>query len=177
VIERGQEQRRATTRDEDELLWLVFQSVTFSLAGSFELRNRAPRRDSRRIAFSRQVELLAQMSPTCAARQVDDHLSILSKYPFDDRAANGWSCHSPFDAAGTSRWMRRGDWPTKNSRCRGRPRTPSRMASLLMTSARHMQATSGNKARSADEVLARSWTQGPERLTATITIRRVRCPA
>jgi len=84
VVERGQEQRRVTTRDEDELLWLVFQSVTFSLAGCFELRNRASRRDWRRIMFSRQVELLAQLSPTWAAREVNNHLDILRKYPFDD---------------------------------------------------------------------------------------------
>jgi hypothetical protein len=84
VIERGQEQRRVTTRDEDELLWLVFETITFSLAVCFELRNRAPRRDSRRIMFSKQVELLAQLSPTWAAREVDKHLSILSEHPFDD---------------------------------------------------------------------------------------------
>jgi hypothetical protein len=84
VIERGQEQLRVTTRDEDELLWLVFKNVTFSLASYFELRNRAPRTDPRRMMFSRQIGLLAQLSATWAAREVDNHLNILSKHPFDD---------------------------------------------------------------------------------------------
>jgi hypothetical protein len=84
VLERGHEQYRATTRDKDELLWFVFKSITFWLAGDFEVRNRVPRRDTRRLIFSKQIELLAQVSPVWAARAVDDHLDILRKHPFDD---------------------------------------------------------------------------------------------
>jgi len=87
VVERGQEQSRSTTSEQDELLWLVFESITFSLACSFELRNRIPGRDARRIMFSKQVELLSQLSPEWAAREIDNHLDILRNHPFDDLAS------------------------------------------------------------------------------------------
>jgi hypothetical protein len=84
VVERGQEQSRSTTRDQDELLRLVFNSITFDLACSFEVRNRVGARDPRRLLFSKQVELLAKLSPSWAAREVEDHIDILRKHPFDD---------------------------------------------------------------------------------------------
>jgi hypothetical protein len=84
VVERGQEQSRLTTPVQDELLRIVFNSITFSLACSFELRNRIGARDSRRLMFSKQVELLAKLSPSWAAREVGDHIEILRKHPFDD---------------------------------------------------------------------------------------------
>lgn len=84
AVERGQEQFRSTTRDQDELLRLVFDGVTFNLACSFELKNRVGARDSRRLLFSKQVELLAKLSPSWAARKVDDHIEILREHPFDD---------------------------------------------------------------------------------------------
>ena len=86
VVERGQEESRSTTREQDEFLRLVFNSITFSLACSFELRNRVDARDPRRLMFSKQAELLAKLSPSWAAREVDDHIQILRKHPFDDLA-------------------------------------------------------------------------------------------
>jgi hypothetical protein len=86
IVERGQEQSRLTTREQDELLRLVFDTITFDLACSFELRNRVSARDPRRLMFSKQVELLAKLSPSWAAREVDDHIEILRKHPFDDLA-------------------------------------------------------------------------------------------
>jgi Immunity protein 63 len=84
VVERGQEQSRSTTPEQDELLRLIFDTITFDLACSFEARNRVGARDTRRLLFSKQVELLAKLSPSWAARKVDDHIEILREHPFDD---------------------------------------------------------------------------------------------
>src|SRR4051812_35633639 len=69
VVERGQEQSRFSTHDLDELLYRIFQSVTSDLAYSYELAHRVETQDCRRLAFKRQVELLAQLSPSWGERE------------------------------------------------------------------------------------------------------------
>src|SRR4051812_25189682 len=51
VVERGQELRRDTTHDLDELLYHVFESVTFSLACDYERAHRIAGQDFRRQLF------------------------------------------------------------------------------------------------------------------------------
>jgi hypothetical protein len=87
VMERGQEQSRFTTGDLDELLYRIFQSVTFSLACSYELAHRIESQDSRRLLFARQVELLSQLSPHWGERGADEHQRILREHPFDNQSA------------------------------------------------------------------------------------------
>ena len=87
VVERGQEQSRFTTPDLEELLYKIFQSVTFSLACSYELAHRIESQDPRRLIFQRQLELLSQLSPHGGEREADEHQRILRKHPFDDRSA------------------------------------------------------------------------------------------
>ena len=58
VVERGQELDRKTTSDPNQLAYWVFQSVTFSMASDFELKNRIKKQDCRRILFLKQEELL-----------------------------------------------------------------------------------------------------------------------
>lgn len=86
VVERGQELERITTSDFDELLYRVFDTVTFSLASRYESARRVAMADPRRLMFSRQVELLAKLSPAWAARQAAEHEAILRDHPFDDRS-------------------------------------------------------------------------------------------
>ena len=85
VVERGQELRRDTTDDLDELLYLVFETVSFGLACDYELAHRVPGQDFRRLLFARQSELLASLSPTWAERESRAHQLILHRYPFEDR--------------------------------------------------------------------------------------------
>ena len=87
VIERGQEQSRLTTGDLDDLLYCIFQSVTSDLAFSYELAHRVETQDCRRLAFKRQVELLAQLSPSWGERRSDEHQRVLREHPFDDQSA------------------------------------------------------------------------------------------
>ena len=87
VIERGQELERFTTHELDDLLYHIFQSVTFSLAMDYELAHRIETQDCRRIGFQKQVELLAQLSQRWADREAAEHKRILQEHPFDDQSA------------------------------------------------------------------------------------------
>ena len=85
VVERGQELRRDTTDDLEELLYHVFESVTFSLACNYEVRHRVAGQDSRRMMFARQIHLLSLLSPAWAEREARDHQRVLQQHPFNDR--------------------------------------------------------------------------------------------
>ena len=87
VAERGQEYQRHTTADLDKLLYDVFQKVTSELASKFELQHRVDNKDSRRIMFERQEELLSQLNPAWGERRKREHEQILKHHPFDDYAS------------------------------------------------------------------------------------------
>jgi hypothetical protein len=87
VVERGQEQSRFATPDLDELLYLIFQTVTFSLACDYELAYRIASQDSRRLIFQWQIQLLSQLSQGWAQRKAEDHERVLREHPFDDFAS------------------------------------------------------------------------------------------
>ena len=82
--ERGQELQRRSTTDVDELLYWVFASATSAMASDWERRHGRPGDDSRRHWFSRQVELLASLSPHWAERKTAEHRRILNRYPLAD---------------------------------------------------------------------------------------------
>jgi len=84
VVERGQELRRVTTPDLDELLETIFLGVTSSVSFRYELAHRVEAQDCRRIAFQHQIELLSLLSPSWAERESKRHNEILRKHPFDD---------------------------------------------------------------------------------------------
>lgn len=84
VVERGQELERATFVNLDDILYRVFEDVTFSLASQFELQHRDPSKDCRRIMFAKQVALLGALSPTWAKRVAARHSEILKQHPFSD---------------------------------------------------------------------------------------------
>jgi hypothetical protein len=86
IVERGQELERLTTTDLDELLFHVFESVTFNLASKYELAHRIEHQDCRRILFSRQVELLSTLSQHWGERSARRLEQTLRLHPFDDEA-------------------------------------------------------------------------------------------
>ncbi len=87
VIERGQELERLTTNDLDELLFNIFEGVTFSLASKYEMAHRVDSQDSRRILFRHQIESLSELYPHWGEREAQRHEQILRRHPFDDNAA------------------------------------------------------------------------------------------
>jgi hypothetical protein len=85
TVERGQELERKTTSDLDELLYLIFASVTFSMAVKYEGKHRVSGQDFRRIMFQKQEELLGRLNENWQRREEEEHRLILAKYPFDDK--------------------------------------------------------------------------------------------
>src|SRR5579864_4207995 len=68
VVERGNEPERITTPHLDELLFHVFDTITFSLAGLYEFGLHGNKKNCRRKIFRCQIELLAKLTPAWAAR-------------------------------------------------------------------------------------------------------------
>jgi hypothetical protein len=85
TVERGNELKRVTTRDLDQLLYTVFEAVTFSLACRYEVHHRVRGEDCRRQIFRHQVELLARLNPGWAERGASHQREILRDNPFIDR--------------------------------------------------------------------------------------------
>ena len=84
VVERGQELLRESFQELEELLFRVFKDVTFQMAAMFELRNRRPSEDSRRLLFARQLELLSLLSPRWGDRERAGLCEVLKQHPFGD---------------------------------------------------------------------------------------------
>ena len=84
TAERGHEFERHTTMDSDELLYMIFADVTFSLSVQYELAHRVEKQDGRRIMFQHQVALLSLLSTKWAERESLEHERILTQHPFDD---------------------------------------------------------------------------------------------
>jgi len=84
VVERGQELERQTTAVLDDLLYWIFDTITFSMACAFELTNRNHAQDFRRILFSKQEELLGRINPNWQEKKWLNHRLTVAKYPFTD---------------------------------------------------------------------------------------------
>jgi hypothetical protein len=84
VMERGNELKRITTNDLDDLLYQVFCDTTSQLASEYEVPHRVEEQDNRRMMFDHQIETLARLSPDWAARQKDEIDQILQEYPYGD---------------------------------------------------------------------------------------------
>lgn len=84
IAERGQELEHHTHSDIDELLYLIFQWITFELAIKYELDHRINGQDVRRVLFERQENLLSRLSAAWGERRKQEHEQIVQKYPFND---------------------------------------------------------------------------------------------
>ena len=54
VTERGSELQRISGLNTDEVMYLLFEGITFAMATSYELRNRKPIGDGRAVWFPYQ---------------------------------------------------------------------------------------------------------------------------
>ncbi len=84
VSERGNETERHTSFDLDEILYHVFDGVTFDMACTYAKYHRKKQQDFRRSLFARQEKLLTQLSSVWGERKRQDHAQVLEKYPFND---------------------------------------------------------------------------------------------
>jgi len=84
IVERGVELQRTHVGDLRELMFLVFRDVCFEEAGRFELQNRVPGQDHRRIRFARQLELLEKLNPVWREREAARLDQVLEHHPYRD---------------------------------------------------------------------------------------------
>lgn len=85
VVERGQELEKRITLNLDDLLYWIFELITFDLASKFELQNRIENSDFRKILFKKQEELLSFISDEWKAKKLIEHNEILKIFPFQDK--------------------------------------------------------------------------------------------
>jgi hypothetical protein len=83
ISERGCEFERVSGNP-DEILALLFEGITFDLAGQFELRHRINGQDSRKLLFSKQVDLLTLLNAEWAQSVSEKQRKTLQEFPFSD---------------------------------------------------------------------------------------------
>jgi hypothetical protein len=86
VVERGQERERRSSADYNDLLYWIFQDVTFKLAFLFAPTGREDR-DYRRVAFPHQIQLMRRLGPDMGKRMEREIADILERAPYDDEPA------------------------------------------------------------------------------------------
>ena len=79
VCERGIEFSRKSTNDEKELLYWIFQSITFSMACDLERKNRKENEDFRIQLFQIQEDLITIIDREYALILKDKHEKLLKK--------------------------------------------------------------------------------------------------
>jgi hypothetical protein len=84
ISERGEQLSRRETRDLDELLYWIFQDVTFRMALDFEKTHRSSGQDFRRLLFSYQLRLLGALQPRWREKRQIEIDTILVWSPFRD---------------------------------------------------------------------------------------------
>lgn len=77
IVERGHETERYITDSLDDLLFRIFDGVTFSMACDYELSHRIEEQDFRIILFAKQEELLALLSAGWQQRAQVKHRRLL----------------------------------------------------------------------------------------------------
>jgi hypothetical protein len=84
IIERGQEFENKGTFELDELLYWIFQDITFTMAHKYELEHRRPHADIRRLLFSYQLDLLNNLNKNWKKRYEQEVEEILKHHPYSD---------------------------------------------------------------------------------------------
>ena len=83
VLEKGQEVQRKITQNLDEILYWIFNGITFSMALKFEVKNRIESQDCRWVLFQKQDELLGMLNILWQQRSIQKHSFLLKDYIFN----------------------------------------------------------------------------------------------
>ncbi len=86
IKERDIELERKIAITINELEYWVFEKITLEIAINFELNNRDETKDSRRIMFAKQIELLSMIDSNWCQKITIEQTKILLRYPYDDFA-------------------------------------------------------------------------------------------
>ncbi|MES9964918.1 MAG: Imm63 family immunity protein [Candidatus Sedimenticola sp. 20ELBAFRAG] len=84
VTERGNELERRKTDSVDQLMYWLFSGIVFSIALDYELNNRHPTNDFRRLLFAKEFELLETLNPQWRVYKEKEIVDILQKNPYKD---------------------------------------------------------------------------------------------
>lgn len=82
--ERGEVFFEKTTKDFEELLYWIMDNFISSYSFEFELKNRTRGQDSRRLTFSKQIELFGLISDQWKVKKENEIKKILETAPFRD---------------------------------------------------------------------------------------------
>lgn len=82
--ERGIEFCRRTTSSLDELLYWIMFDFIHKIAVRYELKNRVPYHDGRRIIFPMIIDLMAKINPEWGIRVKNEINNTLQNSPYDD---------------------------------------------------------------------------------------------
>lgn len=82
--ERGHVYNERKTQDLDKLLYWIMKDITHSMASEYELANRVPKTDFRRMLFAKDLELLGSLKPEWRERKQREYDAVLAQYPFND---------------------------------------------------------------------------------------------
>lgn len=83
VLEKGQEVQRKITQNLDEILYWIFDGITFSMALKFEVKNRIESQDCRWVLFQKQDKLLGMLNILWQQRSIQKHSFLLKDYIFN----------------------------------------------------------------------------------------------
>lgn len=84
ITERGEEYKRKTTTNEDDILYWLVHDLTWEMASRFELAHRKPNVDSRRLLFQKHLELLGTIDYRWEKRLDAEYETVLEQHPFRD---------------------------------------------------------------------------------------------
>ncbi|MGB7605001.1 MAG: Imm63 family immunity protein [Lutisporaceae bacterium] len=84
TIERGIMNMHKITDDLFEISYWIYSYATFNMAVEYEYRNRRKNRDTRRLYFQKQLELLELIGTNYRERGETEIEEILKTAPYDD---------------------------------------------------------------------------------------------
>lgn len=85
IMERGRINKIYESEDIEEILYPLFESITFHLALKYELDHRIMNKDPRRLIWKHQLELLEKVNKKFSLRCQDEIDKILKIAPFNDK--------------------------------------------------------------------------------------------
>lgn len=84
LMERGRINKCYESENLEEILYLLFESITFTMASDYELHHRIENQDSRRLLWQKQLELLEKVDKAFKVRCQAEIEDILKIAPFND---------------------------------------------------------------------------------------------
>ena len=83
-MERGHINEHIVSKNIDDIVYVIFDSITFTFAKEYELKNRKMDEDFRRQLFRKQLELMRCISTKYAEILESEHNHYLEISPFRD---------------------------------------------------------------------------------------------